>query len=432
MRAVFIFALFLAIVLHIKGKPVETTEAELENWEAPDEIQTQLPYYLSGYDEHGRPIWIFEAGKYPLQSLLDKGPETEAVMEKYIMQAGLRMTKSANDKNPDNDLQDVIFDFEGFEIRQFANPRTIAFIIEMVQKLNLHEGDSGDNIVFINVSPAMKSILTVAKQGFGQLFDKLVILGTDKSEWEEKFLKMFPADQLPECWLPHKHIQFMIHPRNQCLEHSSLYDTNFSDMGNNWGQQIGNNNVIGGNNVQITHHGSAQRPTNSYSRTDHSNNYTSPVDSPRGSAPYPSGFSEQNISSTTPVETADVFKPTTSHGKDLANQLKGVVKFIDRKNNYRGIPLQEAFTGHLSDLCENTILTDNLITLLQDMSIVDDATARRIRTKATEHADCFRQLYESLFKNGNVDYLVYMWEKTTNNGLIRSSQIWVGQSYPIQ
>ncbi|CAG7733121.1 unnamed protein product [Allacma fusca] len=197
MRAVFIFAVFLAIVLHIQGKPVETTE-ELENWEAPVEIQTQLRYYLSGYDEQGRPVWIFEVGKYPFLRLLNKGPETVAIMEKYFEQAGLRIIKSSATRNPANGQINVIFDFEGAQIRQVTNPRTISFIVEFIKKIGVPEGDTGVNVALINVNPAMKSVLKIAQKGFGQLADKLVILGRDKSEWENTFLKMIPADQLPE------------------------------------------------------------------------------------------------------------------------------------------------------------------------------------------------------------------------------------------
>ncbi|CAG7733120.1 unnamed protein product [Allacma fusca] len=198
MRAMLVFVVFLAIVLHVKGKPLEITETELENWEAPNEIQSQIPYYLSGYNDKGRPIWIFEVGKYPLLSLLDKGPETVAVLEKYFEQAGLRIVKSSTAKNPDNGLQDVIFDCEGADILRVANSRTIAFIVELVKKMGLQKGDTREKVVLINVSPPLKSVLTIAQKGFGQLFDQLFIFGTDKSEWENTLLKMFPADQLPE------------------------------------------------------------------------------------------------------------------------------------------------------------------------------------------------------------------------------------------
>ncbi|CAG7824803.1 unnamed protein product, partial [Allacma fusca] len=39
-------------------------DSEIYAFDLPVEMKEQFPYYLSGYDEEGAPIWIMEAGNW--------------------------------------------------------------------------------------------------------------------------------------------------------------------------------------------------------------------------------------------------------------------------------------------------------------------------------------------------------------------------------
>ncbi|CAG7659252.1 unnamed protein product [Allacma fusca] len=125
-----------------------------------------------------------------------------------------------------------------------------------------------------------------------------------------------------------------------------------------------------------------------------------------------------------------LYKPTTTPGASLAAKLKNVKGTIDRNTQYMGVPLREAY---YTPLYEITNLTDKLVSMLQDLKILDAGSARTImKTKGTDHDDCCRLIYDSLFKHGNVDHLIYLWEKTNNTALIERSLLWLGSKYPDQ
>ncbi|CAG7723338.1 unnamed protein product [Allacma fusca] len=48
------------------------TDSAILAFNAPAEIKNKLPYYLSGYDEDGAPIWIIEAGKWDMRKYVEK------------------------------------------------------------------------------------------------------------------------------------------------------------------------------------------------------------------------------------------------------------------------------------------------------------------------------------------------------------------------
>ncbi|CAG7825094.1 unnamed protein product, partial [Allacma fusca] len=67
---------------------------DFETWEAPDYIRKNYPYYLSGFDDENRPIWIIEFGRYNLLKLFEGGDEPLKAFNKYAQQAFYRVLKS--------------------------------------------------------------------------------------------------------------------------------------------------------------------------------------------------------------------------------------------------------------------------------------------------------------------------------------------------
>ncbi|CAG7820826.1 unnamed protein product, partial [Allacma fusca] len=44
-----------------------------DTWEEPQYLREMYPYYLSGYDYEGRPIWIVEFGKFNIKKTVEMG-----------------------------------------------------------------------------------------------------------------------------------------------------------------------------------------------------------------------------------------------------------------------------------------------------------------------------------------------------------------------
>ncbi|CAG7669165.1 unnamed protein product, partial [Allacma fusca] len=88
------------------------------------------------------------------------------------------------------------------------------------------------------------------------------------------------------------------------------------------------------------------------------------------------------------------YTPSTELGKLLATKLKNVVNDLDRRNQYKVIPLKEVFDGYLTDLYASTNIPEDLVTLLKDIRVLDDGSARKIMvTKGTEHFECCDLIY---------------------------------------
>ncbi|CAG7821959.1 unnamed protein product [Allacma fusca] len=68
------FGLFmLAVSTVITVAPSNLPDSEIFAFDVPTEIQEEFPYYLSGYDEEGAPIWIFEGGKWDMRKYVEQG-----------------------------------------------------------------------------------------------------------------------------------------------------------------------------------------------------------------------------------------------------------------------------------------------------------------------------------------------------------------------
>ncbi|CAG7827178.1 unnamed protein product, partial [Allacma fusca] len=46
---------------------------EIDSWEPPLNLQRAYPYYLTGFDEENRPIWVSEWGKFDLRKIVEGG-----------------------------------------------------------------------------------------------------------------------------------------------------------------------------------------------------------------------------------------------------------------------------------------------------------------------------------------------------------------------
>ena len=65
----------------------------LVEWEEPEYIHKNFPYFQTGYDMKGQPAWVAEFGKYDILKFFEAGMKTED-LEKYNLKAYVRIVES--------------------------------------------------------------------------------------------------------------------------------------------------------------------------------------------------------------------------------------------------------------------------------------------------------------------------------------------------
>ncbi|CAG7721045.1 unnamed protein product [Allacma fusca] len=103
------------------------TDAEILAYDSPPIVQENFPYYLSGYDEDGAPIWVFELGKWDVRTFLEKDNETAFAMDVACDQMLLRFKESAINSQAKQFL--YICDMDKYSLRQASHLRTVQFVL---------------------------------------------------------------------------------------------------------------------------------------------------------------------------------------------------------------------------------------------------------------------------------------------------------------
>ncbi|CAG7818942.1 unnamed protein product [Allacma fusca] len=102
------------------------TTGDYDTWTPPEDIAKSYPYYLSGFDDQNRPIWVLEFGKWDIRSGLLKDEEHEKALDKHIDQATWHFFNStglrASPEAPNKEFI-VLIDAEGYNLAQLNSAK---------------------------------------------------------------------------------------------------------------------------------------------------------------------------------------------------------------------------------------------------------------------------------------------------------------------
>ncbi|CAG7816644.1 unnamed protein product [Allacma fusca] len=179
------------------------SEAEADNeilqWKAPEYMTKTFPYYLSGYDYDGAPVWIIELGHWDVRSIVEGGDSLLKEFDRYVDQ-GLAIIK-ASGQNNSTDGYVLIIDGDGYGLRQASNIRTVYKMIDVIRKFANDAVDGGLKYAFaINVNYVAENMWGVLKPTAASLTRNFEVFGTNSKVWVPKLLKQIPKDQLPEIY----------------------------------------------------------------------------------------------------------------------------------------------------------------------------------------------------------------------------------------
>ncbi|CAG7727155.1 unnamed protein product [Allacma fusca] len=171
---------------------------EILKWEPSKEMKTKYPYYLSGYDYEGAPVWIIEFGKWDLKSAAEAGGEITENFDKYVHQYFATLVNSTGDISANQGFF-AILDLEGYDITQAKSVPGIQKFLWMAQTfVDAVKGDKTKGGILINVNNFFGNVWKVAGPIIGKYFKTITVFGTNSEAWRPLLLQKIPQDQLPE------------------------------------------------------------------------------------------------------------------------------------------------------------------------------------------------------------------------------------------
>jgi hypothetical protein len=186
-----------------RGSTLEDTKNwvdRYDNWEAPKELQQKFPYYQSGFDKENRPVWVGEIGKFAIRQQIEKGPDAAADLEKYLLQASLRIGKSMLLKDtPEKPVRQAFFiaDWEASDFADFAHLPTLNFVLRLMRTYVDILTEAWGYCVSINVNNAAKRGLDLVRPVIGGVLDKMDVYGEEKEKWMAGLKKYLPEQAIP-------------------------------------------------------------------------------------------------------------------------------------------------------------------------------------------------------------------------------------------
>ncbi|CAG7786698.1 unnamed protein product [Allacma fusca] len=175
-------------------------DPELEIWESPEELLRECPYYLSGFDEENRPIWILEFGVWPTKDILARGREWEDAYKKYVNKMYQNIFNSvtlrATTENPVKEVN-LIMDLDKYTIRHFSSIKAASFATKTLQLLAAG-AKLGHVVCIVNANSFSQVVLNFVRPVLGSALERVEIFGSNKNSWIPKLLKLLPKDQLSE------------------------------------------------------------------------------------------------------------------------------------------------------------------------------------------------------------------------------------------
>lgn len=176
---------------------VDTT---LASWQAPEVLETHFPSGSTGFDKEGSPVIIVPFIGLDIWGLLHSVTRSDLIrmiirhLENYLAIA----RKQAITHGPNASKVTVIFDLEGFNMRQYAWKPAAELVFTLLQ---IYEANYPEilKICFIVNAPKVFSLaFSVVKKFMHEYtISKIRIFGSDAKKWQEQILKVIDKDQLP-------------------------------------------------------------------------------------------------------------------------------------------------------------------------------------------------------------------------------------------
>ncbi|CAG7825794.1 unnamed protein product [Allacma fusca] len=199
--------LIIAFVNASLGSILTDEERTIMDFKVPEEVKKDFPYYLSGYDKSGAPIWIWPLGRWEIRKWVGKGGEDLKNVETYANQMFLRFRLSTSPGNLTevNNVERAGFiciaDLDGFPVRKITHAPTLKFTLSLIQEWAASIKAVDVKTVFIiNANSIFMTLWDLSKSLLGDMNKIIQTHGNNRANWKVQLRQHIPQDQLPEIY----------------------------------------------------------------------------------------------------------------------------------------------------------------------------------------------------------------------------------------
>lgn len=172
----------------------------LDNWEIPEILKNYLPHGLSGFDKDGAPVIVVPfAGldMYGSLHIITQKDFVKAVIKSVDDYLKLAREQSKKHGQKANQVT-VVFDMEGFTIKQFLWKPAGELIITLIQMYEANYPEILKMCFMINAPRVFAFAFSIVKKFIDDYtLSKIQIYKADPMKWKEAVLELIPKDQLP-------------------------------------------------------------------------------------------------------------------------------------------------------------------------------------------------------------------------------------------
>ncbi|XP_072943763.1 SEC14-like protein 2 [Epargyreus clarus] len=176
---------------------IDTT---LQTWQAPEVLETHFPSGSTGFDKEGSPLIIVPFVGLDVWGLLHSVTRTDIIrmilrhLEGYLAAA----TAQAATHGPAALKVTVLFDLEGFNIRQYAWKPAAEMVFTLLQIYEANYPEILKTCFIINAPKVFSLAFSVIKKFMHEYtISKIRIYGTDPKKWQPHVLAIVDKEQLP-------------------------------------------------------------------------------------------------------------------------------------------------------------------------------------------------------------------------------------------
>lgn len=173
---------------------------KLDTWDPPQILKDYLPFGLSGFDKDGAPVVFVLFSGLDLYGILHVVSRREMVkftikaLEGYLKLCA----EQAKKHGPAANQVTVIFDMEGFSLKQYTWRPAAETVLALIQMYEANYPEVLKTCFIINAPKVFAFAFAIAKKFLNEYtLGKIQIFKADPPKWKSAILKIVPRDQLP-------------------------------------------------------------------------------------------------------------------------------------------------------------------------------------------------------------------------------------------
>ncbi|CAG7726288.1 unnamed protein product [Allacma fusca] len=144
-------------------------------------------------------IWYDGIGKQDIRWVVENGTFPE--LEKHYLKSVIHIVQSIQAADtPDDEIREavIIWDMDGFSMRQVGHPQTLSSLVKMGTKFNDVPLEFAGKVFLINANYVTKKAVDIARPFMGNVLENVEVLPTNRDVWLPRLLTTFPLDIVPE------------------------------------------------------------------------------------------------------------------------------------------------------------------------------------------------------------------------------------------